>query len=102
MPVRQIGNPVFPNGWLEVELKGAGGLPGHPHRLVFNGIYEPAGFLITLPGRQESALIHLNCEGGGEFTLTPGWLAALSGDRLRIRLTKAGQSYPMIAAIILA
>ena len=101
MPVRQIGNPVFPNGWLEVELKSAGNHPDHPHRLVFKGVYSPDGFLITLPGRQESALIHLDREGWGKFTLTPDWQGTLAGDSIRIRLTKAGQSYPMLAAIIL-
>ncbi|MDD5706720.1 MAG: hypothetical protein PHR35_12430, partial [Kiritimatiellae bacterium] len=100
LPVRQIGNPVFPNGWLEVELIRTGvSVPG---RLLFRGIPDPAGFRLSRPGRTRSQTFILDGEGWVECRLTPEWVTALStSGSIRIRIGKAGRSYPLIAAILL-
>ena len=99
-PVRQIGNPVFPNGWLEVELRNP--LASLPKRLCFMGIPDPAGFQLLQPDNQPPFIIVLNKDGWAEFILIPEWSTTLAtAGKLRIRITKAGRSYPLLAAILL-
>jgi len=101
MLIRQIGNPIFPNGWLEVELHQTT-KQTLPQRLIFKGISNPTGFHLSLAGQSQIFTVILNADGWDEFNLPPEWSSHLKKDRsLRIRLTKAGRSYPQLAAILL-
>ena len=86
---RFAGNTVFPNGYLEMEVKA----PAEGGRLVICGdTVETADFRITIDGVSQQAAF--NSDGKAEFAIAPG------KEMLLIKLEKApGKYYPRFRAV---
>lgn len=85
LPARQAGNRVFPNGFIEVELKRGEEL------VVFGAPEETRCFTLTCDGKRMAA----EFDGNGVFSLP----LPPSEQKVSVRLEKNGAVYPLFYAI---
>lgn len=86
LPSRWAGNRVFPNGFMEMELKRGAEL------VVFGAPEETRRFTMICDGKREAAEL----DGNGWFVraLPPG------GENVTVRLEKDGSVYPVFYAVL--
>lgn len=100
VPVRQIGNPVFPNGWVEMELKAGEGTA--PSALHIMGIPASDGIRLSATGSDQVVVLCFGQDGWAHGRLPATWVDTLTlRGRLRLHLAKAARSYPLLAAVVM-
>ncbi|MBO4492094.1 MAG: hypothetical protein J5944_12130 [Lentisphaeria bacterium] len=86
LPSRWAGNRVFPNGFMEMELKRGAEL------VLYGDAQETKNFVLTCDGTRMEA--EMNEEGVFALPLPPG------KETVKIRLEKSGSVYPMFYAAV--
>ena len=89
LPVRIAGNRVFPNGFIDIEMK----RPAAGGKICFYGCDKFArDFVLTLDGKTTRCSFDANWQY--ELPLAPG------GDLVKVRLEKCGSDYPGFHAVV--
>ncbi len=86
VPARWAGNRVFPNGFMEMELKRGGEL------LIYGATDETKKFTLVCDGRR----IDAEFDDNGCFSMP----LEKSGETVSVRLEKSGAVYPLFYAVV--